>query len=97
MHGHRHLRTRAARRGRDGARAGDDVLAKGLPWLVAERDGQVLGYAYANRFRPRPAYRFCVEDSIYLRRAGPRPGRRRLLLAELMARCEAAARARCWR
>ena len=49
------------------ARRRDDVLAKGLPWLVAESGGQVLGYAYANHFRPRPAYRFCVEDSIYLR------------------------------
>jgi phosphinothricin acetyltransferase len=46
----------------------DDVLAKGLPWLVAEQGSQVLGYAYANHFRPRPAYRFSVEDSIY-----PRP------------------------
>ena len=45
----------------------DDVLAKGLPWLVAQQDSQVLGYAYANHFRPRPAYRFSVEDSIYLR------------------------------
>jgi phosphinothricin acetyltransferase len=45
----------------------DDVLAKGLPWLVAEHGSQVLGYAYANHFRPRPAYRFSVEDSIYLR------------------------------
>ena len=42
-----------------------DVLAKGLPWLVAECGGQVLGYAYANAFRPRPAYRFFLEDSIY--------------------------------
>ena len=42
------------------------ILAQGLPWLVAERDGQVLGYAYAGIFRPRRAYRFCVEDSIYL-------------------------------
>jgi L-amino acid N-acyltransferase YncA len=38
----------------------DDVLAKGLPWLVAEVDGSVRGYAYANHFRPRRAYRFCA-------------------------------------
>jgi L-amino acid N-acyltransferase YncA len=38
----------------------DAILAQGLPWLVAERGGQVLGYAYANQFRPRRAYRFCV-------------------------------------
>ena len=43
-----------------------DVLSKGLPWLVAEQDGQVLGYAYANWFRAREAYRFTVEDSIYV-------------------------------
>ncbi|HEX6362632.1 MAG TPA: GNAT family N-acetyltransferase [Albitalea sp.] len=71
------------------ARRRDDVLARGLPWLVAERDGRVLGYAYANVFRPRPAYRFCLEDSIYLdpQAQGQRVGT--LLLAELVARCEA--------
>jgi phosphinothricin acetyltransferase len=68
----------------------DDVLSKGLPWLVAEREGRVLGYAYANHFRPRKAYRFCVEDSIYLAEAAQGQGVGRLLLAELMARCEAA-------
>ena len=68
----------------------DDVLAKGLPWLVAERDGAVLGYAYANHFRPRRAYRFCLEDSIYLAEAARGQGVGRTLLAELLARCEAA-------
>ncbi|RQP25974.1 GNAT family N-acetyltransferase [Piscinibacter terrae] len=67
----------------------DDVLSKGLPWLVAERDGQVLGYAYANHFRPRKAYRFCVEDSIYLADGTRGQGIGRLLLAELMSQCEA--------
>ncbi len=43
-----------------------DVLANGFPYLVAERDGVVTGYAYANHFRPRPAYRFSVENSIYV-------------------------------
>jgi phosphinothricin acetyltransferase len=71
------------------ARRREDVLAKGLPWLVAERDGQVLGYAYANHFRPRRAYRFCLEDSIYLAPAAQRQGVGRVLLAELLARCEA--------
>jgi L-amino acid N-acyltransferase YncA len=65
------------------------VLANGLPWLVAERDGAVLGYAYANHFRPRRAYRFCVEDSIYLDESARGQGAGRLLLAELIARCEA--------
>ncbi len=68
----------------------DDVLSKGLPWLVIERAGAVRGYAYANQFRPRPAYRFCLEDSLYLAGDAQRQGLGRLLLAELLARCEAA-------
>lgn len=72
------------------ARRRADVLAKGLPWLVAvDGDGQVLGYAYANHFRPRPAYRFCLEDSIYLHRDARGRGVGRALLAELVGRCEA--------
>jgi L-amino acid N-acyltransferase YncA len=43
-----------------------DVLSKNLPYLVAENDGEVLGFAYCNWFKPRPAYRFSAEDSIYL-------------------------------
>ena len=72
------------------ARRRDDVLDKGLPWLVAERAGLLLGYAYANHFRPRPAYRYCLEDSIYLAPQAQRQGVGRVLLAELLARCEAA-------
>jgi L-amino acid N-acyltransferase YncA len=68
----------------------DDVLAKGLHWLVAEQDSRVLGYAYANPFRPRPAYRFSVEDSIDLHPDAQGRGVGRVLLAELMSRCEAA-------
>lgn len=71
------------------ARRRADVLGKGLPWLVAERDGAVLGYAYANHFRPRRAYRFCLEDSIYLDEGARGQGIGRLLLAELLAQCEA--------
>src|SRR5436309_2327093 len=67
------------------ARRREDVVGKGLPWLVAERDGGVLGYAYASRFRPRPAYRFCLEDSIYLAASAAHQGIGRLLLAELLA------------
>lgn len=67
-----------------------DVLSKRLPWLVAERAGTVLGYAYANHFRPRLAYRFCLEDSVYLAAQAQGQGIGRLLLAELLARCEAA-------
>ena len=66
-----------------------DVLAKGLPYLVAEQGGRLAGYAYANPFRPRPAYRFCLEDSIYLAPDAAGRGIGTLLLAELLARCEA--------
>lgn len=71
------------------ARRRDEVLARGLPWLVAEADGAVLGYAYAAPFRPRPAYRFSLEDSIYLAPQAQGRGIGRLLLAELLARCQA--------
>ena len=67
-----------------------DVLAKGLPYLVAEEVGAVRGYAYANWFRPRPAYRFSVENSVYIRPDVRRGGVARLLMAELMTRCEQA-------
>ena len=68
----------------------DDVLSKGLPWLVAQAGDQVLGYAYANHFRPRRAYRFCLENSIYLAAQARGQGLGRLLLTELVGRCEAA-------
>lgn len=65
-----------------------DVLGKGLPWLVAEEDGQVIGFAYGNWFKPRPAYRFSVEDSIYLAPEAAGKGLGRALLAELLATLE---------
>ncbi|QBM29593.1 GNAT family N-acetyltransferase [Hydrogenophaga pseudoflava] len=65
-----------------------DVLSKGLPWLVAEEAGEVLGYAYGNWFKPRPAYRFSVEDSIYLAPEAAGKGLGRALLAELLATLE---------
>jgi L-amino acid N-acyltransferase YncA len=71
------------------ARRRQDVLAKGLPWLVAQTDAGVVGYAYATPFRPRPAYRFTLEDSVYLQRSTRGQGIGRLLLAELLARCQA--------
>lgn len=66
-----------------------DVLAKGLPYLVAEQDGKIAGFAYGNWFKPRPAYRYSVEDSIYLAPGLHGQGLGRALLAELLARCEA--------
>ncbi len=65
------------------------VLARQWPWLVAERNGEVLGYAYANDFRPRRAYRFCLEDSIYIADQAKGQGIGSALLGELIARCEA--------
>ena len=67
-----------------------DVLSKGLPYLVAEEAGSVRAYAYANWFRPRPAYRFSVENSVYVHPEARRGGVARLLMAELMTRCEQA-------
>ncbi len=61
----------------------------GWPWLVAERASQVIGYACAQAFRPRAAFRHCVEDSVYLAPDCQRLGIGRLLLAELIAQCEA--------
>lgn len=67
-----------------------DVLSKGLPWLVVEVDGRVQGYAYANWFRPRDAFRYCAEDSIYLAPGMEGRGLGRALLAELLRCCERA-------
>ncbi len=67
-----------------------DVLAKGLPYLVAEEDAQVLGFAYCNWFKPRPAYRFSAEDSIYVAPGLQGKGLGRALLAALCRQAEAA-------
>jgi len=64
------------------------IVEVGLPWLTAERDGMVVGYAYAGPFRPRPAYRFCLENSIYVDPRARGQGVGAWLLAELIARCE---------
>ncbi len=67
-----------------------DVLGKGLPWLVVEDAGQVLGYAYCQWFKPRPAYRFSAEDSIYLSPDATGKGLGSALLAALSSQAEAA-------
>lgn len=65
------------------------VLKMGLPYLVAERAGCVVGYSYATSYRPRPAYRFTVEDSVYLADGLGGQGIGRSLLGALIERCEA--------
>ena len=69
-----------------------DVLAKGLPYIVAEGDidgkKQILGYAYCTWFKLRPAYRFSAEDSVYIAHGQQRGGLGRALLAELAVQAE---------
>ena len=67
-----------------------DVLLKGLPYLVAadSASGRVLGYAYCTWFKPRPAYRFSAEDSVYIAADVHGKGLGRALLAELAAQAE---------
>lgn len=67
-----------------------DVLGKKLPYLVAEQNGQVLGFAYCNWFKPRPAYRFSAEDSIYIATGNQGQGLGRALLADLVTQAEQA-------
>jgi phosphinothricin acetyltransferase len=64
------------------------LVDAGFPYLVAEADGTVAGYAYAGAYRPRPAYRFSVEDSVYVAPALHRRGVGRALLAALIAEAE---------
>jgi phosphinothricin acetyltransferase len=66
-----------------------NVVAKSLPYLVAEQNGVVVGYAYVTLQRPRPAYRFTVEDSVYVRDGLAGQGIGSLLLAEIIKICTA--------
>ena len=75
-------RTRA-----DWARLRKELDELGLPFLVADADGQVAGYAYAGLWRRKPAYRSTVEDSIFMAPAKAGLGIGRQLLTELIARC----------
>jgi phosphinothricin acetyltransferase len=65
------------------------VLDLGLPYLVAELEGFVVGFCYGSQFRPREGYRFTVEDSIYVRPDCIGHGVGKLLLAELIVECQA--------
>jgi phosphinothricin acetyltransferase len=66
-----------------------DLRDKGMPYLVARRGAKILGYAYAGPYRPRIAYRYSVEDSIYVAPDATGQGVGKRLLAELIARCTA--------
>ncbi|MFC3059141.1 GNAT family N-acetyltransferase [Paenirhodobacter populi] len=65
------------------------VVAAGLPYLVAQADGRVVGYCYASAYRPRAAYRHTVEDSVYVADGLAGRGIGSALLGALIARCEA--------
>lgn len=67
-----------------------DVCSKKLPYLVLEDDGQIMGFAYCNWFKPRPAYRFSAEDSIYMHADSVGKGMGRLLMSELLAQAQRA-------
>lgn len=65
------------------------VTGRGLPFLCAEIDGAVVGFAYAGPYGTRPAYRYTVEDSVYIAPDFHSRGVGKALLAEVIARCEA--------
>ena len=66
-----------------------DLASRGFPYIVAELNGHVAGYAYASPWRPRPAYRYTVEDSVYVHRDCAGRGLGRLLLSRLIELCGA--------
>lgn len=66
-----------------------DVQGYGLPFLVAEEAGRLLGYAYAAPFRPRPGYRYTVEDSVYVAPDAKGRGVGRGVLSAVLEACEA--------
>lgn len=65
------------------------IVERGLPHVVAEEDGQVLGFAYAGLFRPRAAYRFTVEDSVYVAPDAHGRGVGKAMLSQVLTACEA--------
>lgn len=65
------------------------VVDAGLPYLIAEADGRIVGYSYATSYRPRPAYRHTIEDSVYVADGLGGRGIGAVLLQALIVRCEA--------
>jgi L-amino acid N-acyltransferase YncA len=72
----------------DMAKRRSDILSLGLPYLVAERDGAIFGYAYAGHYRPRPGYQFTIEDSVYIDPQHAGHGCGKALLTALIGICE---------
>jgi phosphinothricin acetyltransferase len=64
------------------------ILALGLPYLVAEQENKILGYAYAGQYRPRPGYQFTIEDSVYIHPDHQGQGLGQALLTALIKTCE---------
>jgi L-amino acid N-acyltransferase YncA len=71
------------------ARRWQEVTAKGFPYFVAEQGGEVLGYAYAGPYRTRPAYRYTVENSVYVREGLQQRGVGQAVMRAVLAECEA--------
>jgi len=64
-----------------------DLFDKGFPYLVAERDGAIVGYAHVGPYRVRPAYRYTIENSVYIRPDCVRHGLGRCLMSTLLCEC----------
>lgn len=64
------------------------IVRNGYPFVVADRDGEVVGFAYAGEYRPRAAYRFTCESSVYVRPGTQRGGIGRALMLDVIAACE---------
>ena len=67
----------------------EEVTRSGLPYLAAEERGEVLGYGYCSLYRTRSAYRYTLEDSIYVKEGNQRKGIGKAVLAQLIERCTA--------
>jgi len=67
----------------------EEVVRQGLPYLAAEEKGEILGYGYCTLYRTRSAYRYTLEDSIYVKQGFQGKGIGKAVLTELIARCAA--------
>ena len=67
----------------------EDVTGQGFPYLAVEMGGEVLGYGYCSLYRTRSAYRYTLEDSVYVKQGSHGKGIGKAVLAELIARCAA--------